>query len=222
MTKQEILAKMLIKPKELELKDGVFKKDATAPISTNIDKDFSYLLSLAGFTTAAKTTWFDLDNTYIITIGDVDAIPEIPDFFDDEEYFMDITADSIVIASSTVGGALLGLKAYIRMESELEVMPQMTISDYPNIPFRAVHTCVFRPDDGTEKEESHPDYIKKMMKTAAISGYNHIFIEFWGMFPYSLDYAHWPTAYTKAEIACVLLNGIGIICNVALLIFCKC
>jgi len=114
---------------------------------------------------------------------------------------MDIDADSIVIASLTEAGALLGLKSFIRMSEELGEMPQMTVEDYPNIPFRAVHTCVFRPDDGTEKEESHPEYIKKMMKTAAICGYNHVFIEFWGMFPYSLDYAHWPNAYTKEEIA---------------------
>ena len=39
-----------------------------------------------------------------------------------------------------------------------------------------------------------------MMKTAALSGYNHIFVEFWGMFPYSLDYAHWPNAYSKEEV----------------------
>lgn len=201
MTMQEILTKMLIKPKALELKGGIFNKNTAAPIRTNIHKDFSYLLSLAGFTAAAETAWFDMNNTSIIVIGQMDVLPEIPDFFDDEEYFMDITADGLVIASPTIGGALLGLKAYIRMEAELGEMPQMTIEDYPDISFRAVHTCVFRPDDGTEKEESHPDYIKKMMKTAAISGYNHIFIEFWGMFPYSLDYAHWPNAYTKEEIA---------------------
>jgi hypothetical protein len=200
MTKQELLAKMLIQPKELILKDGTLNKNAAAPVFTNIDKDFSYLLELAGFNAKAQNVFYDLDGVYVIAIGNQDVELDGVEFYDDEEYFMDINGDNLVIASATVGGALLGLKAFIRMSEELGEMPQMTIQDYPNISFRSVHTCVFRPDDGSEKEESHPEYIKKMMKTAAISGYNHIFIEFWGMFPYSLDYAHWPNAYTKEEI----------------------
>ncbi len=200
MTKQELLAKMLIEPKELILKEGTFKKDKNAKVFTNIDTDFSYLLELAGFSGKTENVYYDLGGTYVIAIGKGEVDLNEVDFYDDEEYFMDINGDNLVIASATVGGALLGLKAFIRMSEELGEMPQMTIQDYPNIPFRAVHTCVFRPDDGSEKEESHPEYIKKMIKTAAISGYNHIFVEFWGMFPYSLDYAHWPNAYTKEEI----------------------
>ncbi|MBQ7045506.1 MAG: family 20 glycosylhydrolase [Clostridia bacterium] len=200
MTKQELLKKMLIEPKELILKEGTFKKDKNAKVFTNIDTDFSYLLELAGFAGKTENVYYDLGGTYVIAIGEKDVDLAEVDFYDDEEYFMDINGDNLVIASATVGGALLGLKAFIRMSEELGEMPQMTIQDYPNIPFRAVHTCVFRPDDGSEKEESHPEYIKKMIKTAAISGYNHIFVEFWGMFPYSLDYAHWPNAYTKEEI----------------------
>lgn len=200
MKKNEILAKMLIQPKALELKEGFFKVNADYSVKTNIDKDFSYLLDLAGFKAKAENTFFDFGGVYVIAIGDVEVDFEGIELCEDEEYFMDINEDNIVIASLTAGGALLGLKGFIRMKEELGEMPQMTVQDYPNIPFRAVHTCVFRPDDGSEKEESHPEYIKKMMKTAAISGYNHIFIEFWGMFPYSLDYAHWPNAYTKDEI----------------------
>jgi len=201
MTKQEILKKMLIEPKELTLKEGIFEKNPNAPIYTNLTKDFSYLASLAGFNAKAESVYYDFGGIYIIAIGKKDIELNFFDLFEEEQYYMDIDADSIVIASLTEAGALLGLKVFIRMSEELGEMPQMTVEDYPNIPFRAVHTCVFRPDDGTEKEESHPEYIKKMMKTAAICGYNHVFIEFWGMFPYSLDYAHWPNAYTKEEIA---------------------
>lgn len=200
MTKNELLKKMLIKPKALELKDGFFNADANYPVRTNINKDFSYLLDLAGFKAKAENTAFAFDDIYIITIGECIIELDGIEFFDEEEYFIDIDEKSILIASITEEGALLGLKAFIRMKEELGKIPQMTIQDYPDIPFRAVHTCIFRPDDGTDKEESHPDYIKKMIKTAAIAGYNHIFIEFWGMFPYSLDYAHWPNAYTKEEI----------------------
>ncbi len=201
MTKPEILAKMLIEPKALTLKDGTFKKNVNYPVFTNLDTDFSYLLELAGVKSKAENVYFDCDGLYVIAIGEREVNLDDVELYDDEEFFMDIDEESIVIASLTVGGALLGLKSFIRMSEELAELPTMIVQDYPDIPFRAVHTCVFRPDDGTEKEESHPEYIKKMIKAAAIAGYNHIFVEFWGMFPYSRDYAHWPNAYTKEEIA---------------------
>ncbi len=200
MTKKELLAKMLIEPKELELLGGELKLDKKAEIFTNTNVDMSYLLSLAGL--EGKAQRIELDTALsVLMIGE--KTEEIGDLelYDDEEYYMEIGESSIFIAGLTVEGMLLGLKAFIRMSEELETMPTMIIGDYPNIPFRAVHTCVFRPDDGTDKEESHPEYIKKMIKMAALCGYNHIFIEFWGMFPYSMDYAHWPNAYTKEEIA---------------------
>lgn len=195
MTKKELLSKLLIQPKELVLKEGFFQ-GASQAVFTNLETDFTYLADLAGF---AKPQTLEAD-CFVIAVGDAPELPCDLIFCNDEAYYLDIAEQGLVIAASTEAGALLGLKAYIRMASELEEMPQMTIFDYPDIPFRAVHTCIFRPDDGTEKEESHPEYIKKMMKMAALSGYNHIFIEFWGMFPYSMDYAHWPNAYTKAEI----------------------
>lgn len=199
MTKTELLSKLLIAPKELELLGGDYKHNKNAKIYTNQEVDMSYLLELAGFD--GKAEKIDLDTDYsVLMIGDkFEEIGDI-DFFDDEEYYLEIGEDNIIIVGATVSAMLLGLKAFIRMKEEVEVLPQMQINDYPDIPFRAVHTCVFRPDDGSEKEESHPDYIKKMMKTAALAGYNHIFIEFWGMFPYSLPYAHWPNAYTKEQI----------------------
>ena len=40
MNKQELLAKMLIEPKELVLKDGTFKKNTEYPVFTNLDTDF--------------------------------------------------------------------------------------------------------------------------------------------------------------------------------------
>lgn len=196
MTKKELCSKLLIQPKELLMKEGMLKKAAYA-VSTNLKANFTYLAELAGF---AKPQSTEADFC-VIAVGDAPELPYDLCFCNDEAYYLDIAENGLIIASSTEKGALLGLKTYIRMASELEEMPQMTVFDYPDIPFRAVHTCIFRPDDGTEKEESHPEYIKKMMRVAALSGYNHIFIEFWGMFPYSLDYAHWPNAYTKAEIA---------------------
>lgn len=202
MKKHELLNKLLIEPKELKLKSGNYNHNKAAAVKTNADEtDFSFLLGLAGFERNAEIIVFDnVKDMYILSIGN-NVIPDkLPEFENDEEYVMDISESDILIMAKTVNGMLLALKTFIRISEELDEIPQMTIRDYPNIPFRAVHVCVFRPDDGTEKEESHPEYIKKMMKTAAICGYNHVFVEFWGMFPYSLDYAHWPNAYSKEEI----------------------
>ena len=202
MKRREILNKLLIKPKKLILKDGVHKRNENACVYTNADEtDFSFLLKLAGFKNSPSIKPFDgIDKAYVLAIG-TDKIDKADfDFCNDEEFYLEISEKSLVIVAKTGEGMLLGLKAYIRMSEEFDQMPQMQIIDWPDIPFRAVHVCMFRPDDGTEKEESSPEYIKKMMKTAAICGYNHIFIEFWGMFPYSLDYAHWPNAYTKEQI----------------------
>ena len=199
MTKQEVLKKLLIKPKKLVLSEGEYSHDRNYPVYTNADTNMNYLLSLADFSNTPETVWYDTDQ-YVLSIGETE--PEIPEyeFNDDEEYVLNINQNSILIVGKTIEGMLLGLKAFIRMSSELETMPQMNIRDYPNIHFRAVHTCMFKPNDGTDKEESNPEYIKKMMTTAALCGYNHIFIEFWGMFPYSLPYAHWPNAYSIEEI----------------------
>ena len=200
MNKQEILSKMFIEPKSLKLTGGVYKHNENAPVFTNAEADISYLLELAGIKSSAETVYLDTKN-YVLAIGCKATEPEGLEFANDEQYYMNIRDNSIVIVGKTVDGMLLGLKSFIRISEELSEIPQMEISDYPDIPFRAVHTCIFKPNDGTDKEESHPEYIKKMMKMAALCGYNHIFIEFWGMFPYSLDYAHWPNAYTKEEIA---------------------
>ncbi len=198
MTKKEILSKLLIQPKKITLGEGTMQLDASATVKTNCTKDISYLLQLASLKNAQVV---DADTKiFFLTAGEA-TFTEQAEFDNDEAFYLNIEEKGFAIVAKTEDGLLLGLKAIIRMTEELSSLPVMDIYDYPNIPFRAVHTCIFRPDDGSDKEESHPDYIKKMIKTAALAGYNHIFIEFWGMFPYSLDYAHWPNAYTKEEVA---------------------
>jgi len=201
MKKQDLLKKLLIVPKKLELLGGDYALDKNAKVYTNTDADISYLLSLAGFECEAEKMFYDVGDVSVLSVGAKELVKSEFDFSNSEEYYMEIGADTLFIAGATLEAMLLGLKAFIRMSAELGTMPQMKLQDYPDVPFRSVHTCVFRPDDGTEKEESHPEYIKKMMKNAAICGYNYVFIEFWGMFPYSLDYAHWPNAYSKEEIS---------------------
>ena len=200
MNKQEILNKLLIKPKSIELTGGEYTKNAKAEIYTNAKSDISYLLSLAGFENDAEKASFGEDDIIVLSIGAKE--PEIPElvFINDEEYYMEIGAESLLIAARNEPAMLLGLKAFIRMSEELGALPTMKIDDYPDIPFRTVHTCIFRPDDGTDKEKTSPEDIKAMIKNAAIAGYNHIIIEFWGMFPYKNEWAHWPEAYTREQV----------------------
>lgn len=202
MDRKEFLNQLLIKPKKLTVCDGIHKMDKNAAISTNAKNiDFSYLLSLAGYQNNAEVKTFDgFEKLSVLCIGK-ETIEDIDyKFENDEKYYMTITESSVVIVAKTNEAMLLGLKALIRIYTEATVVPACKIEDYPDIPFRSVHTCMFKPNDGSEKEESSPEYIKRMIKMAAICGYNYIFIEFWGMFPYTREYAHWPNAYTKEQI----------------------
>ena len=198
MNKFALLQKMLIQPKKLTLGEGVCNVSANAPAKTNCAKDFSYLMTLAGFG-AAACDLESCEDYFYLTVGEA-ALKDSYCFDGDEAYYLDCTENAISIVSKTENGMLLGLKALIRMQNELGQLPVMAIYDYPDVDFRAVHMCVFRPNDGTEKEETSPEDLKRMIRNAALAGYNHVFIEFWGMFPYSLDYAHWPEAYSKAKV----------------------
>ena len=198
MNKYDLLQKMLIQPKKLELKDGICAVSKDTTVKTNCKKDFSFLMGMLG-RAAAVCDEKSCEEFFYLTMGNV-QLKEAYTFCDDEAYEMDLNPDSITITAKTEDGLLLGLKALIRMTEELGELPAMHICDWPDIGFRSVHMCVFRPNDGTEKEETSPEYLKKMIRNAALTGYNHCFIEFWGMFPYSRDYAHWPEAYDKATI----------------------
>lgn len=208
MNKNDVIRQMLIEPKELYGKEGLYQHNKNAEICTNVDTDITYLLELAGFVGKPSIEAFeDIKDRKVLYIGKTESDLKHIEFCNDEAYYLDIGKEGLVIAGKTVEGMLLGLKAFIRISGEMKPLPAMTIIDWPDVAFRAVHTCMFRPDDGSDKEESSPEDIKRMMKTAAICGYNHIFIEFWGMFPYSLDYAHWPNAYSKEEISDLVSYG---------------
>ena len=200
MTKQEFQKQLLIQPKELKVLEGRYAGSESAPVYTNVKEDISYLLGLAGF--AGEVRELDAPKgLYVLCIG-TDTVAEKNYVFEnDEAFYMTVGADSVTFVGSTLAGMLLGLKAWIRISGETDVMPQMEMKDYPDVAFRSVHTCMFPLDDGTDKESTTIADVKRMMRTAAICGYNYIFVEFWGMFPYSMDYAHWPEAYTKEELA---------------------
>lgn len=201
--KEYIMNNLLIQPKHLETKPGVCAFENFGSAYTNLSGyDLHFLVELSGHKIPVVQKIYDTaQDMYVLVFGKEQCARYAHNWTNDEEYLMDITPNQIVIAGKTPEGLIQGLKALLRLVAVFTPIPCMYIEDYPDIPFRSVHVCMFRPDDGTKKEESSPEYIKKMIKMAAICGYNHIFLEFWGMFPYSLPYAHWPNAYTKEEIA---------------------
>lgn len=201
MTKKEMEQKLLIKPKELQVQNGMYTANKDACICTNVSIDISYLLQLAGFQSRVKKTEAP-NGLYVLSVGKEKVSDRSYIFANDEAFYLTVGTDTLEIVGKTIDGMLLGLKTFIRISEELDILPQFSMMDYPDIGFRSVHTCIFSPKDcGIRGQESTtPEDIKKMMRTAALSGYNHIFVEFWGMFPYSMDYAHWPEAYSKKEV----------------------
>ena len=193
---------LLIQPKKLVINNEQHCFDANAAIYTNVkDINISYLLKLVGYTGEVRYKEFQTAKEYsVLLIGTDEWLQKTYEFDHPEKYYLEVGTDCILVAGKTPEDMILGLKGFIRISSEWEVLPTLSIEDYPDISFRSVHTCIFKPDDGTEKEITTVEYMKKMIQTAAISGYNHIFIEFWGMFPYSRDYAHWPDALTRVEV----------------------
>ena len=71
--------------------------------------------------------------------------------------------------------------------------------------FRGLHLCIFDPNDGTEKEETSPEHVRRMLRLAAMTGYRYAFLEFWGMFPFRRrPYAVWPNTLYTPEVAGII------------------
>jgi hypothetical protein len=172
--------------------------------STNMtgNENYDYLLSLAGMHCTEKRDIAtpSLDTLYVV-IGKVpDKIELRPDNEGEEAYAVESGEDYILIAANTEKGIGLGIKLIVRLKKE-NMMSGYYIQDYPDVAFRGVHMCLFRPNDGTDKDDTSLEDVRRRLIVAALSGYNYAFIEFWGMFPYTRrSFAKWPEAYSKEEI----------------------
>ena len=121
---------------------------------------------------------------------------------EDEAYALESTEDAIVIIANTVQGLAFGVKLLARLYQEGIHGRGYIVQDKPDIRFRGVHMCIFNPDDGTEKDHTMVEDIRRRAIVAAMSGYNHVFLEFWGMFPYRKQSdAKWPKAWTWEQMS---------------------
>lgn len=123
--------------------------------------------------------------------------PELPGT---EAYALEIAPEAIRLAAPTLEGMALAVKTLAKLAHGRRELPCLTIQDAPAVDFRGLHLCIFRPDDGTEKEDTSPDDIRDMLRLAAMTGYKYVFLEFWGMFPYQRrPYAVWPNTLYPPE-----------------------
>ncbi len=171
---------------------------------------FTYLLSLAGIQAASvRYDEHESETPLFLVLGEMPEKLDLAVPYEDEEaYALESTERSVCIAANTVAGLAHGVKLLVRLYKEGMAGEGYTVCDRPDVRFRGVHMCIFNPDDGTEKDETTPADVRRRVIVAALSGYNHIFLEFWGMFPYRRQPdAKWPKAWTWEE-ATGLINFI--------------
>lgn len=181
-------------PEKVELLGGSFNK-GNYTAKTNIkEKNYSYLLSLCGVNSVEVVEGGKTPN---VTIGDVCACGcDLGGY----SLHIKITEKGACICGENAEAVSNGVKMLVEILGESDI-PCMDIYHTPTVRFRGTHFCIFRPDDGTEKEDTCFEKVKARLEKVALWGYNYVSFEFWGMFPYEKHpYACWPNCYTRAEV----------------------
>ena len=201
---KDSFGKLIPAPREINKtgdKKFLIKKDPAIYANFEEVNKLDFLLKLCGF---KNKPVLNQENTacndiLLLHVGEDENNDLVPKFSGQEAYAIEITDKAITIASRSIKGAAYALKTLAKLSNGAHELPALVIQDVPDIKFRGVHLCIFYPEDGTEKEDTGPEDIEKMILLAAMSGYNHVALEFWGMFPYQRrPYACWPnTLYPK-------------------------
>ncbi len=180
---------------------GVFvlADDMPVCVSEKVNYNFAYWLSKLGIKDEEKAMVPGC--AYALTVGSVGTVlaPESPN---KDAYRLVVTEGGIAITGNSDAGLSYALKTLVKIQTLEGCVPCMVIEDAPMVDMRAIHMCLFNPHDGSEKDDTSPEVVKKRIELAALMGYNYVFVEFWGMFPYERHpYAcHPDTPYTKAKI----------------------
>ena len=213
MKSLDALKKLLPAPKALEVLEGTFTLNANTPIKANFKRaeSLKYLLGLCGLKSKPITTGAPeaMDQHLLLGIGDVqlDGNDLSPTFPGQDAYAMRISPAGIGISARTVCGLASGLKTLAKLATACDTIACAEIQDAPTLDFRGLHLCIFNPDDGTEKEDTDPQSIRKMLLMAAMAGYKYVMFEYWGMFPYQRrDYAVWPNDVYTPEVVKELIR----------------
>jgi len=186
-------------PRSVEIEEGVWSGAGGAPVALygGEELSLSFFLSMAGFSAPVRRMPPEPDGGMRLRVGDpAPRGPALPvEYGGEEAYALRVGARSIEIAARGAEGLVNGVKALARLALAGDFRC-MTVQDAPDAAFRAVHMCVFNPDEGTPNEDTSPEAVRRRLVVTALAGYNHAFLEFWGMFPYERNpFARWPKAW---------------------------
>ncbi len=216
--KNEMFKGLMPYPRNIEKREGTFEisKACKVYVSNNVKKCYGFWLSKLGLTKIEENRFED--EMFVIYIGGELKAKAVASSFDHcESYTVDICEDGITLAAKDEKGLTYAVKTLVKIvKLEGNTIEGAFIDDAPMIDMRAIHMCLFNPKDGTAKDDTYPEDLKRRLEIVALSGYNHVFIEFWGVFPYEKHpYACWPhTPYTKEnieEIVNLCINDLHII-----------
>lgn len=205
MSTRNVKLPFLPQPKKILLNGKTCRVRGNVVYSTNMAGrgNYDYLLGLAGLRCVEKRDIATDDlNTLYVVLGEVPAVLGLkPENTGEEAYALETGENSIVIAANTARGIALAIKLLARLNKAGMLATGFSVQDHPDVKFRGVHMCLFRPNDGTEKDDTSLDSVRRRLIVAALSNCNYAFIEFWGMFPYKRQpLAKWPEAYTWDQI----------------------
>ncbi len=194
-----MLRNVRIVPKKREALPGYWVKPENAILNVDCeDRDFSYLARQMNMNVckAEKKT-----GAFKAWCGE-ECVQLAPIYSSKEAYALNVAENGVTIAANTPEGLSNGVKALWRALSEDNRLECSRIDDEPSVGFRGIHLCVFPENDGTKKEDTTPKALNKMLHEAAYLGYNRVFLEFWGTFPYQKHpYACWPDSlYSPSTI----------------------
>ena len=189
---------MILKPDFVYNKKGWKKFDLSGEVKTNItSRKYDYLLSELSL---GKASVIAENGDLFVKVGDADTSVKC----NEGETVIRISENGIAVIGKDEDAVSNGVKMLIDMKRVAKGDGEFPIGEFhytPKISFRGVHMCIFKPNDGTEKDDTTIDDVMRRTKIAALCGYNYVFYEFWGMFPYEKrEYAHWPNAWSKADV----------------------
>lgn len=190
-------------PQSMTLGKGFYKVDGNYTLHFAAKKDYGWLAARCGLLTGTVVD----DGRLALTVGNAE-IPTV-DGSDKEAYALTVSENGVAIAANFEEGLSQGLRMLISLVNDYNgQVPCMTIQDEPKISFRGLHCCIFRPNDGTDKEDSSPEALNALLENACLAGYNHVFLEFWGTFPYRKHpYACWPDSpYTRESVEALIAH----------------
>ena len=126
------------------------------------------------------------------------------------EYAVNVTCGGVYISGADYQSAVRGFFAFMQMLKPADdgtgyFADCGVVYSTPSVKFRCLHLCLF--------PETDLSYIVKRVRTAAILGYTHVIIEFWGTLKFDcMPELSWENAYTKEQIRPLIreANALGL------------